>query len=85
MSSKIQQYPTSGVFYYEEKPEKIQSVTWNNFFDNNGKLKVGKWFLLHSYYTNHYEAYKINEDLKEHKLHPFLSDGRIFMHEKDLR
>ena len=74
----------NGEWYYEGHPEGTRPAHWEDFFNENGKLKFGKPYLIHSEINpNIFWAKRVKEGFHEHNdFMLFLERRRIFVFEK---
>jgi hypothetical protein len=77
MEPKI--YPDTGSKYYESQPENTRPAKKEDFFEN-GKPKIGMYYLLHCWYLKTYIVYRVNFNFKyEVNVLPWVKDGRCFV------
>lgn len=40
---------------------------------------VGRWFVIQSFYTGHFEYYKVKQDINLEEFEPWFEAGKIFI------
>ena len=68
-----------GVATYKAQPPGTRLASEDDFI-KNGRLNVGKWFLIHCFHSGHYSAWKVNSDFTFDKIRPWLDADRVFVH-----
>lgn len=68
-----------GFYYYDDIPPTAVVATKHDFHDENGRLKVGMWFLISSYHKNILYACRVKNDFKIEKIQPWLKDKKVFI------
>lgn len=72
----------AGIEYYKQLPEGWIPAKSNDFFKLKDKVitpKVGMKFILHGYYDNRFEIYKVSEMFKLEDIEYWINDKRCFI------
>ena len=78
MSETIKKDENTGIFYYDELPDTVRPATLEDFFQNNSFI-IGKWFIVHGFYSNKYECYKTKLGECYVMVLQFLNYNRIYV------
>lgn len=67
-----------GLWLYSALPAGMRVATIEDFKDSRGVERIGLDFLVHSYYSNKYEAHKAKPGVVD-KFLPFIEAGRCYV------
>lgn len=68
----------TGIWCYPTLPPGMRIATQEDFEKDN-QLNRGLHYLIHSYHSDEFEAYIVNERFTLDKISPWLNDNRIFV------
>lgn len=69
----------NGFKYYDLLPEGWSLASVDDFYNNKQLLIMNKPYLVQSFHTNKYEAYRSKSKNIIQKLNPWLEDNRVFV------
>jgi len=81
---EVKQDELTGFFYYEQLPENTRLATVADFVDMNNCIAISKPFLIHGFYTNTYDCFRVYPGFKIEKILPWLNEKRVYVFEKPL-
>ena len=67
-----------GLWKYRNLPEGMKKATLKDLFDGD-EIISGLKYLLHSFYSGHYETYSLSGNTNIEDLKVFVSEGRCFI------
>ncbi|KAF0198379.1 MAG: hypothetical protein FD166_1432 [Bacteroidetes bacterium] len=67
-----------GLWKYRTLPEGMRPATIRDFFEGD-QIKPGVKYLLHSFYSGHYESYTASLRTDQDDLRVFIEKGRCFI------
>lgn len=68
----------AGIPCYSDQPAGTRLAMPSDFF-LNGIPRAGMFFLVHSFHSNQYEAYKVKADFKIDLIRPWLKENRVYV------
>ena len=69
----------NGLFYFDHLPGNFRRATADDFYDLKNAVLTKKPFLVHGFYSEMYECYRVCESFSINKLKPWLSEGRVYV------